>query len=78
MEQLESSLAGPGLVLDDEALDRIDEIVPPGTDLVWTAEGGGWMPPAAEPGRSAAAVGRGPGGGGCGAPKTRPLNKKTE
>ncbi|WP_049872110.1 aldo/keto reductase [Catenulispora acidiphila] len=46
MEQLESSLAGQDLVLDDEALDRIDEIVPPGTDLAWTAEGGGWLPPA--------------------------------
>ncbi|MEY9893333.1 aryl-alcohol dehydrogenase-like predicted oxidoreductase [Catenulispora sp. MAP5-51] len=46
MEQLESSLAGQDLALDDAALDRIDEIVPPGTDLVWAAEGGGWMPPA--------------------------------
>lgn len=46
MEQLESSLAGQDLVLDDATLDRIDEIVPPGTDLAWTREGGGWLPPA--------------------------------
>ncbi|WP_344668818.1 aldo/keto reductase [Catenulispora yoronensis] len=44
MDQLESSLAGQDLVLDDAALDRIDEIVPPGTELVW--ENGGWTPPA--------------------------------
>ncbi|WP_194895504.1 aldo/keto reductase [Catenulispora pinisilvae] len=46
MEQLESSLAGQELTLDDAILDRIDEIVPPGTDLAWVAEGGGWLPPA--------------------------------
>ena len=46
MEQLESSLAGQDLVLDDAALDRVDEIVPPGTELVWVAEGGGWLSPA--------------------------------
>ena len=39
-------LALAGAALDDATLDRIDEIVPPGTDLVWVAEGGGWMPPA--------------------------------
>ena len=33
MDQLESLLAGADLVLDDEVLDRIDEIVPPGVDL---------------------------------------------
>ncbi|HEU5421434.1 MAG TPA: aldo/keto reductase [Streptosporangiaceae bacterium] len=33
MEQLGSLLAGAGLVLDDTVLDRIDEIVPPGTSL---------------------------------------------
>ena len=32
-EQLDDLLAGADLVLDDEVLDRIDEIVPPGTDL---------------------------------------------
>jgi aryl-alcohol dehydrogenase-like predicted oxidoreductase len=31
--QLEASLKGASLVLDDVVLDRIDEIVPPGTDL---------------------------------------------
>jgi hypothetical protein len=33
MEQLEQSLKGASLSLDDAALDRIDEIVPPGTDV---------------------------------------------
>lgn len=33
MEQLEASLAGAGLELDDAVLDRIDEIVPPGTNV---------------------------------------------
>ncbi|HET9170588.1 MAG TPA: aldo/keto reductase [Actinospica sp.] len=33
IDQLESLLSGAGLVLDDEVLDRIDEIVPPGVDL---------------------------------------------
>ncbi len=32
-EQLEDLLAGADLVLDEEVLDRIDEIVPPGTEL---------------------------------------------
>ncbi|WP_215550451.1 aldo/keto reductase [Amycolatopsis sp. CA-230715] len=32
MAQLESSLKGASLVLDDETMDRIDEIVPPGKD----------------------------------------------
>jgi aryl-alcohol dehydrogenase-like predicted oxidoreductase len=32
-DQLEDLLAGADAALDDEALDRIDEIVPPGTDL---------------------------------------------
>ena len=41
MEQLERSVKGAGLTLDDAALDRIDEIVPPGTDVydpntMWT------------------------------------------
>ncbi|MBW8802896.1 MAG: aldo/keto reductase [Catenulisporales bacterium] len=44
MEQLKASLAGQDLVLDDAVLDRIDEIVPPGRELVW--EDGGWTPPA--------------------------------
>ena len=33
MEHLEDVLAGAEVVLDDEVLDRIDEIVPPGVDL---------------------------------------------
>ncbi|NUP50782.1 MAG: aldo/keto reductase [Catenulispora sp.] len=44
MDQLEASLAGQNLLLDDATLNRIDEIVPPGTELVW--DHGGWTPPA--------------------------------
>ncbi|GAA1522954.1 aldo/keto reductase [Actinomadura kijaniata] len=44
MEQLTSLLAGASLVLDDDVLDRVDEIVPPGTDL-YRADGA-WTPPA--------------------------------
>ncbi|HIZ36269.1 MAG TPA: aldo/keto reductase [Candidatus Ruania gallistercoris] len=33
MDQLEDTLAGAGTVLDERILDRIDEIVPPGTDV---------------------------------------------
>jgi aryl-alcohol dehydrogenase-like predicted oxidoreductase len=33
MEHLDDLLAGAGAVLDDQVLDRIDEIVPPGTDV---------------------------------------------
>ena len=33
MEQLEALLKGAALTLDDATLDRIDEIVPPGTDV---------------------------------------------
>jgi aryl-alcohol dehydrogenase-like predicted oxidoreductase len=42
MEQLDGLLKGAALTLDDETLDRIDEIVPPGTDLC-TADGA-WRP----------------------------------
>jgi aryl-alcohol dehydrogenase-like predicted oxidoreductase len=42
MEQLEGLLKGASLVLDDETLDRIDAIVPPGTDL-YQADGA-WQP----------------------------------
>ncbi|TDC36186.1 aldo/keto reductase [Micromonospora sp. 15K316] len=50
MAQLDGLLAGADLTLDDAALDRIDEIVPPGTDL-YTADGA-WRPPAlTDPGR---------------------------
>ena len=43
MEQLEASLKGAALALDDAALDRIDEIVPPGTNLY--PPDGVWRPP---------------------------------
>ncbi|MDT5397414.1 MAG: hypothetical protein QOK33_645, partial [Mycobacterium sp.] len=33
MEQLDDLLAGLDVTLSDELLDRIDEIVPPGTDV---------------------------------------------
>jgi hypothetical protein len=33
MEQLDDLLAGCDVALTDETLDRIDEIVPPGTDV---------------------------------------------
>jgi hypothetical protein len=41
MEQLESQLGAAEVELSDEILDRIDEIVPPGTnvnprDVAWT------------------------------------------
>ncbi|MER5888173.1 aldo/keto reductase [Streptomyces sp. NPDC001941] len=44
MDQLTSLLKGADLVLEDAVLDRIDEIVPPGTDL-YRADGV-WLPPA--------------------------------
>jgi aryl-alcohol dehydrogenase-like predicted oxidoreductase len=43
MEQLESLVAGAAVTLDDATLDRIDEIVPPGTNL--TVDGT-WRSPA--------------------------------
>ncbi|WP_405010347.1 aldo/keto reductase [Kitasatospora sp. NBC_01539] len=43
-DQLESLLKGASLVLDDAALDRIDAVVPPGTDL-YRADGV-WRPQA--------------------------------
>jgi len=47
MEQLESQLPAADVVLADEVLDRIDEIVAPGTNI--NAEDGGWENPALEP-----------------------------
>ncbi|MGW6917419.1 aldo/keto reductase [Kitasatospora sp. NPDC054939] len=44
MEQLEAALKGAPLVLDDAALDRIDGIVPPGTDVY--RPDGAWQRPA--------------------------------
>ncbi|MDG4858918.1 aldo/keto reductase [Streptomyces sp. T-3] len=43
-EQLDSALKGASLVLDDAALDRIDAIVPPGTNLYHPD--GAWQHPA--------------------------------
>jgi len=44
MEQLEDILAGADLQLTDEVLDRIDEIVPPGTNV--NSADAGWQAPA--------------------------------
>jgi aryl-alcohol dehydrogenase-like predicted oxidoreductase len=43
MEQLESQLGAVDVVLDEAALDRIDELVPPGRNV--RAEDAGWTPP---------------------------------
>jgi len=43
LEQLEGQLGAAGVVLDDEILDRIDRIVPPGTNL--NPADAGWQPP---------------------------------
>ncbi len=43
MEQLTSQLGGADLHLDDDVLDRIDEIVPPGTNL--NPADAGYAPP---------------------------------
>jgi aryl-alcohol dehydrogenase (NADP+) len=45
MEQFDDLLAGAGVTLDDALLDRIDEIVPPGTDIA-PLEGSAYNPPA--------------------------------
>jgi aryl-alcohol dehydrogenase-like predicted oxidoreductase len=47
MEQLESQLPAADVVLDDALLDRIDEIVPPGTNL--NPADAGWQSPALQP-----------------------------
>ena len=44
MEQLESQLGAADVTLSDDVLDRIDEIVPPGTNL--NATDAGWQNPA--------------------------------
>jgi aryl-alcohol dehydrogenase-like predicted oxidoreductase len=44
MEQLEGLLGAAEVALDDEALDRIDELVPPGTNV--NSGDAGWMAPA--------------------------------
>jgi aryl-alcohol dehydrogenase-like predicted oxidoreductase len=47
IEQLDSQLASVDVVLSADVLDRIDEIVPPGTNL--NAGDAGWVNPALEP-----------------------------
>jgi aryl-alcohol dehydrogenase-like predicted oxidoreductase len=47
MEHLESQLAAADVVLGDDVLDRIDEIVAPGSNL--NPADGGWQSPALEP-----------------------------
>jgi aryl-alcohol dehydrogenase-like predicted oxidoreductase len=47
MEHLESQLGAADIVLEDKVLDRIDEIVPPGTTLA--AGDAGWIPPSLSP-----------------------------
>ncbi|MFD0986880.1 hypothetical protein [Methyloligella solikamskensis] len=44
MEQLDGLLAGAEVALDDEILDRIDEIVPPGVDVA-PLEAAAYVPP---------------------------------
>jgi aryl-alcohol dehydrogenase-like predicted oxidoreductase len=48
MEHLESQLTAADVELSDAVLDRIDELVPPGTNV--NAADGGWANPALEPG----------------------------
>jgi aryl-alcohol dehydrogenase-like predicted oxidoreductase len=43
MEQLTSQLGAEDVVLEDDVLDRIDEIVPPGTNFTWADAG--YLPP---------------------------------
>ena len=47
MEHLESQLSAADVTLSDDVLDKIDEIVPPGTNV--NAADGGWPNPALEP-----------------------------
>ena len=46
MDQLDDLLAGLDVTLSDEILDRIDEIVPPGTDIGTLDQA--YLPPAIE------------------------------
>jgi aryl-alcohol dehydrogenase-like predicted oxidoreductase len=46
MEQLESQLGAVDVRLDAAVLDRIDEIVPPGT--TFSTADSGWVPPSIE------------------------------
>ena len=51
MEQLTTQLGAADVVLDDDVLDRIDEIVPPGTNFTWADAG--YSPPMVADPRSA-------------------------
>jgi aryl-alcohol dehydrogenase-like predicted oxidoreductase len=48
MEHLEGQLTAADVVLSDEVLDRIDEVVPPGSNVSWRDTG--WDNPALKPG----------------------------
>ena len=48
MEHLEGYLAADGVHLTDDVLDRIDEIVPPGTDVGTMDRSQAVIPPALE------------------------------
>jgi aryl-alcohol dehydrogenase-like predicted oxidoreductase len=52
MEQLTSQLGAADMVLDDEILDAIDEIVPPGTNFSWADAG--YTPPSITTGQGSA------------------------
>ena len=45
MEQLDDLLAGADVVLSDDVLDKIDQIVPPGTDI-GVPDAAAYVPPA--------------------------------
>ena len=47
MDQLESQLPAADLKLPGDVLDRIDQIVPPGTNI--NPADGGWVSPALQP-----------------------------
>jgi hypothetical protein len=47
MEHLESQITAADVTLSDDVLDRIDEIVPPGTTV--NPVDGGWSNPALQP-----------------------------
>ena len=47
MEHLESQVGAAGVTLDPAILDRIDEIVPPGTSI--NPADGGWQNPDLQP-----------------------------
>jgi aryl-alcohol dehydrogenase-like predicted oxidoreductase len=52
MEQLTTQLGAADVVLDDEILDAIDEIVPPGTNFSWADAG--YTPPSISAGQASA------------------------